>query len=112
MRMTKSDTEYLYMTTAQRQAFNRFDEEWQSNQYKDMPKRIMEDLRHYVVHGGTPKSHFLFNLLVLDAVAMLRSAVKCGLNQQQMQDLSYFIYNAIPAECWGSLDAYQEWKGA
>jgi len=112
MRMNKSDTEYLNMTTAQRQAFNRFNEEWQSSQYKDMPKRIMEDLRGYVVYGDVPKSHFLFNLLVLDAVAMLRSAVKCGLNQRQMQDLSYFIYNAIPAGCWGSLEAYQEWKGA
>lgn len=112
MKMTKSDLEYLNMTTAQRQAFNRFNEEWQSNQYKDLPKRIMEDLRRYVVHCEFIKNQFLFNLVTRDAVAMLRSVVKCGLTKKQMENLSYFIYNAIPAKCWGSLEAYQEWDGA
>lgn len=112
MRFSKSDTEYLNMTKAQRSAFNRFNEEWQSNQYKDLPKRIMVDLRNYVVHGDSIKNQFLFNLVTRDAVSMLRSVVKCGLKKQQMQDLSYFIYNAIPAECWGSHEAYQEWDGA
>lgn len=77
-------------------------------EYDDIPDRTLVSLENYVKHQGSPGG-FLKAVLSND---LTKSFGRADLdNRAALYQLSKFIYNQIPAKCWGSTKKVKDWLG-
>jgi hypothetical protein len=72
----------------------------------NIPHDTMESLRLYV-ERRIPPGGFLLAVLSNDLMAAFSRADER--NIAAMFDIVYYIYNKIPAACWGSPERVREW---
>lgn len=72
----------------------------------DIPEHMREGISNYVMYG-IPAGGFLFSLLTNKLVETFLRAD--GINKEKISDYVSFIYNCLPAGCWGNEEAYKEW---
>jgi hypothetical protein len=72
----------------------------------NVPEHTLGAIDNYVKHKYEPGS-FLYSVLIND----LKGAVSCAdmMNQAALADIVKYLYNYVPATCWGSEDAVQRW---
>lgn len=76
--------------------------------YDNIPGQTLETLVRYVI-DGRPMGHFC-------TAAMANDMMRCYqhgdlANIRALWAIATWIYNRAPAECWGSVDAVQQWPG-
>lgn len=71
-----------------------------------LPGYMHPGLARYVL-DHTPPGEFLQAIIYNDLGAALRHADDT--NKELLHNYVKFFYNEMPAECWGSLEAYKAW---
>lgn len=70
--------------------------------------RMQSNVKRYVENGKV-HGDFLRNLLKNDLVGTFSHADLE--NQRNMDEWITFVYNELPAECWGSEESVNDWSG-
>ena len=81
---------------------------WADGMARLIPSRMIPDLVCYIVHGIHP-GNFLSAVVsndLMDAVARADEE-----NQKLLVEYSTFLYNYAPIGCFGSKEAFLNWKG-
>ena len=77
--------------------------------YDKVPnERMKSDVRRHV-ETGTVHSDFLYAVLTNDLVDSF--ALADLENRKKLNDWRIFIYNELPANCWGSEEKVDNWDG-
>ena len=75
------------------------------DEYQGMPQHILESINAYV-REGRPPGGFLTGMLTND--------MRKAMTSDDLESLKYirviflYLYNRIPATCWGSVRAYED----
>lgn len=72
----------------------------------NIPEHMRPGILDYVMNG-TETGHFLKALFSNDLAETFSRAD--GINSVMIKDYVTFMYNALPAGCWGSKETYKEW---
>lgn len=74
--------------------------------YVEIKQSTIDALKRYV-EKGTPPGGFLMGVLTNNFIEA------CGRadadNRKALYAIHLFIYNEIPADCWGSVEKVQKW---
>jgi len=77
--------------------------------YDKVPVERMErDVKRYVRYGEL-HGDFLTNLLENDLMGTFANADLE--NKRNIDEWTTFVYNELPANCWGSQEAVENWSG-
>jgi hypothetical protein len=84
-------------------AMKRFEE------YQSIPKSTLEAILTHVKLGTGYTGHFVTAVLENNLVSAVGHADSH--NSKALPEIVRFLYNNVPAGCWGSPEKVQEWKG-
>ena len=79
-----------------------------SRKYRDAPVHILDSINAYVEHGQRPGG-FLAAVLQNNLTGALRSADDAS--RRGLDDIILYIWNEVPATCWGSTAKVEAWLG-
>jgi hypothetical protein len=71
-----------------------------------VPQNTIDELRRYAFNG-VPLGGFLEAVVSNDLVSAVSRAD--SYNQNNLPALVVYVYNELPAECWGSRETYEHW---
>ena len=74
--------------------------------YGMLPYHMQEGMRNYIEHGILPGG-FLTAVLENDLMGAISKAD--DFNKRRLHDYGMFLYNEVPASCFGSPEAVQKW---
>lgn len=77
--------------------------------YDKVPTETMKhDVKNYV-ENGQMYGDFLYSLFSNDLMgAFSHSDLE---NREKLNEWTFFIYNEVPAQCWGSPEKVEKWEG-
>jgi len=79
-----------------------------SRKYRDAPVHILDSINAYVEHGRRPGG-FLTAVLQNNLTRALGTADDAS--RRGLDDIIRYIWNEVPATCWGSTAKVEAWLG-
>lgn len=75
---------------------------------RGVPQHTAEALADYVVRG---RQHGDFITAVLSNNLQLTFGYADDLNRERLHEIIRFLWNDVPASCWGSPEKVEQWEG-